>query len=251
MSLHAGSLRAGHAAELDSAFRSLHPTERLQLLRAEIPGELVFTTSFGLEDQVLLHLIAGSGVPVSVVTLDTGRLFPETYDVWARSERRYGIGIRPFYPQAGALEALVAAQGINGFYASKAARMTCCGVRKLEPLGRALHGASGWITGLRADQSAARSQMTFVSWDAERALLKANPLLDWSRERIAAFAQDEIVPINPLHKQGYASIGCAPCTRAIGPGEPERAGRWWWEQDGSQECGLHLSADGRLVRARS
>lgn len=242
---------ADHAAPLDAAFRSLPPTERLALFRAKIPGELVFTTSFGLEDQVLLHIIAGSGVAVGVATLDTGRLFPETYELWARTERRYGVRVRPFSPQTRDLEALVAAQGIDGFYASKAARTACCAVRKLEPLDRALSGASGWITGLRADQSPARSALAFVTWDPARGLLKANPLLDWSRERIAAFAREEGVPVSPLHGRGFASIGCAPCTRAIAPGEPERAGRWWWEQDGSKECGLHLSADGRLVRARS
>ncbi|MBV8916112.1 MAG: phosphoadenylyl-sulfate reductase, partial [Acetobacteraceae bacterium] len=185
------------AAELDAAFRSIGPRERLKALRDRVGGELVFTTSFGLEDQVLLHLIAGAGIRVGVVTLDTGRLFPQTYALWARTEARYGLAIRAVYPETYALESLVAQQGIDGFYQSKKAREACCGVRKLEPLGRALQGASAWITGLRANQSAVRGGMTFVSFDPVRGLLKANPLLDWTRERIAALAREEDVPVNP------------------------------------------------------
>jgi phosphoadenosine phosphosulfate reductase len=237
------------ATDLDIAFRSLQPSERLQRLRAQVDGTLVFTTSLGLEDQVLLHMIAETGINVSVATLDTGRLFPETYELWAKTEARYGLKIRSFSPEAAPLQALVAAQGINGFYDSPANRSACCGVRKIQPLGLALADAAGWITGLRADQSANRQQMAFVEWDPARGLIKANPLLDWSRERIAQFADSEGVPINPLHAQGFVSIGCAPCTRAIAPGEDERAGRWWWEQDRTKECGLHVGADGKLVRS--
>ena len=236
------------APALDTAFRALSPSERLQRLRAEVDGRLVFTTSFGLEDQVLLHLIATAGIAVDIVTLDTGRLFPETYDLWAQTEAHYGVRVRSFGPDAAQLQALVAAQGINGFYDSPAARSACCGVRKIVPLGLALAGAAAWITGLRADQSANRQQMEFVTFDAARGLIKANPLLDWSRDRIARFAVDEAVPVNPLHAKGFVSIGCAPCTRAIAPGEDERAGRWWWEQDRTKECGLHVGADGKLVR---
>ena len=236
-------------ADLDTAFRSLQPTERLRLLRAQVDGTLVFTTSFGLEDQVLLHLIAATGLDVSVATLDTGRLFPETYDLWARTEARYHLRIRTFGPDAASLQALVDAQGINGFYDSPANRSACCGVRKMAPLGQALAGAAGWITGLRADQSANRQAMPFVEWDAARSVIKANPLLDWSRARIAQFAEAEAVPVNPLHAQGFVSIGCAPCTRAIEPGEDERAGRWWGEQDRTKECGLHVGTDGKLVRS--
>ena len=235
--------------EIDTAFRSLDLSERLLFLRRRVLGDLVFTTSFGLEDQVLLHFIAESRIEVAVVTLDTGRLFAETYALWARTEARYGLRIRPFYPDTRAVEALVTRQGIDGFYASKAARTACCGVRKLEPLDRALDGASGWITGLRADQSAARRGVPFVSFDAARGLVKASPLLDWTRERAADFAREHDIPVNPLHERGFLSIGCAPCTRAVAPGEPERAGRWWWEDDGVKECGLHVAADGRLVRA--
>ncbi len=239
---------AGMAAQLDAAFASLDPAERLALLRDRVAGEIVFTTSFGLEDQVLTHLIARAGVAIRLATLDTGRLFPETYALWAQTEARYGLRVRPFYPGTAQAEDLVARQGIDGFYGSKEARLACCAVRKVAPLDRALRGAASWVTGLRADQSAARHDQQFVS--AERGLLKANPLLDWTRDRIAALAAAEDVPISTLHDQGFLSIGCAPCTRAVQPGEPERAGRWWWESESAKECGLHLR-DGRLVRVEA
>jgi phosphoadenosine phosphosulfate reductase len=237
-------------AHLNDIFGDLDPVQRIRELRRHVDGALVFTTSFGLEDQALTHLIVASGADIRFATLDTGRLFPETYSVWAETEARYGIAIQPFYPNAGDLETLIAEQGINGFYASVAARSACCATRKLVPLARALQGAAGWLTGLRADQSATRRGMAFASHDTEPDLVKANPLFDWSRERVAALVQAEGIPANPLHEQGFLSIGCAPCTRAVAPGEPERAGRWWWETEGSAECGPHLTPDGRLVRAK-
>ena len=244
----------GHASEilakqLDTAFQPLDPTERVILLRHRVAGDLVFTTSFGLEDQVLTHLIARAGIEVRFVTLDTGRMFAETHALWAKSEERYGIRIRGYYPETAAVEGLVEQQGIDGFYGSRAARKMCCDIRKVEPLARALTNAAAWITGLRADQSASRQGMDFVSHDSARGLMKANPLFDWPRERIAAMARAEDIPINPLHERGFLSIGCAPCTRAVAPGEPERAGRWWWEEETAKECGLHVTAAGRLARA--
>jgi len=239
------------AARLDNAFPRLDPVGRLQLLARHVPGPLVLTTSFGLEDQALTHLVATAWIDATIVTLDTGRMFPETYTVWAATEARYGIRIKGFHPRATEIEALVERQGINGFYASQDARKACCHVRKVAPLRRALAGAQAWLTGLRADQSQHRQALAFVSFDAGQAMLKANPILDWSRERVADLVNDADIPVNPLHDKGFLSIGCAPCTRAVAPGEHERAGRWWWEQDGQQECGLHLSADGRLVRGRS
>lgn len=225
------------------------PPERLASLRAAVPGRIVFTTSFGIEDQAIAHWIFTERLGIEVVTLDTGRLFPSTYKLWQETEERYGQRIRSWHPDGAALAAFVADAGINGFYHSKAARLDCCGIRKVEPLGRALAGASGWVTGLRADQSGARGAVQVASWDEERALVKAAPLFDWSREAVADFCVAENVPINPLHAQGYPSIGCEPCTRAIAPGEPERAGRWWWETDDARECGLHVGADGKLHRA--
>ncbi len=236
-----------------SAPLSLHASRTRDRLTSELrarPGGAVFTTSLGLEDQVLTHLIAAAGLRERVVfaTLDTGRLFPETYTLWEETERRYGVAIRPYAPDTGAVEALVRDQGINGLYRSPEARKRCCQVRKLAPLDRALDGAALWITGLRANQSQARAGIGFVEHDAARGLTKLNPLHDWSRDELAAFAADNDVPVSPLHARGFVSIGCAPCTRAVAPGEPERAGRWWWEQDAAKECGLHVGPDGRLVR---
>ncbi|WP_089175886.1 phosphoadenylyl-sulfate reductase [Bosea sp. AS-1] len=240
---------ARRAAALDAAFGGADLSERLAGIVAQSVGPIVFTTSFGLEDQVLTHVIATAKLPVTFATLDTGRLFPEVYALWQETEERYGILIRPYYPRHDALELLVRQNGINGFYASRDTRKSCCDIRKVEPLGRALAGADIWLTGLRADQSAARGGVRLAEADAARGLVKASPLIDWTRERALAFAEENGVPINPLHAQGFVSIGCQPCTRAVRPGEPERAGRWWWEDDAAKECGLHVGPDGKLARA--
>jgi phosphoadenosine phosphosulfate reductase len=232
---------------LSDLFAGLDAAGRLAALRAQVDGRIVFTTSFGLEDQAITHLIARSGLDIAFATLDTGRLFPETYKLWSETEERYGISISAFAPRGEAVEALVARDGIEGFYLSVEARKACCGVRKLEPLGRALAGAAGWITGLRAEQSAHRAASRLVELDTERGLVKANPLLDWTRDDLASYIRAEEIPYNVLHDKGFASIGCAPCTRAIRVGEPERAGRWWWEEDTKKECGLHIR-DGKVVR---
>jgi len=241
------SLIADH---LNARFPALPAGERLAALRVAVSGRVVFTTSFGLEDQALVHLIAQAGLPIEVATLDTGRLFPQTHEVWRRTEARYGLRVRAYYPEREALESLVAEQGIDGFYDSVARRHACCGVRKVAPLARALAGAHAWVTGLRASQSDNRAGMAFVEWDEARGLLKVNPLLDWTREETADFCARHDAPVNALHAQGFPSIGCAPCTRAVAPGEDERAGRWWWEAS-DKECGLHVDAQGRLVRARA
>lgn len=245
----AGNISVASATALNEAFRGLEVRERLRLLAHHVAGPMVVTTGFGLEGQALTHLVAEAGIDCRFVTLDTGRLFPETYAVWAKTEQRYGIQIEAFYPRSNALTSLVRDHGINGFYHSSDARHACCGVRKVEPLNRALEGAAAWLTGLRGDQSGTRRQFDFVSYDGVRRLLKLNPLLDWSQEQVAALVHDWDVPYNALHDQGFRSIGCAPCTRAVAADEPERAGRWWWEQDQTRECGLHLAPDGRLVRA--
>jgi len=227
------------AEALAPRLADLPPVDRLKLLRDSVEGRIVFTTSFGIEDQAILEMIIRNDIDIDVVTLDTGRLFPETYDLWAQTESHFGKRIRAFYPRHDALEALVEKQGINGFYASRETRLACCFVRKVEPLSRALAGATGWITGLRADQSANRADMALLTEDASYRLLKLNPIFDWSREQVAAFTASQGVPVNPLHDRNFASIGCAPCTRALRPGEPERAGRWWWEEAAKKECGLH------------
>jgi phosphoadenosine phosphosulfate reductase len=230
-----------HAAaqRLIDGFASLDLANRLAEARRAIAGRLVFTTSFGLEDQAITHAILSQDLAIDIVTLDTGRLFPETSAVWSETEARYGRRIRAFYPERLGVEAFVAQHGIDGFRASIAARQSCCAVRKVEPLGRALDGASGWITGMRAEQSSERATTPYAAVDAARGLIKLNPLLDWSRERVVAFVHEHSIPYNRLHDEGFLSIGCAPCTRAVKPGEPERAGRWWWEQEDKKECGLH------------
>jgi phosphoadenosine phosphosulfate reductase len=212
--------------------------QRIAAVRSNLCGRVVFTTSFGIEDQAIAHAIFSQVIAIDVVTLDTGRLFPETYELWARTERRYGRRIHAFYPDRVGVESLVACQGINGFYASVAARKSCCHVRKVEPLRRALTGATAWVTGLRADQSDERASISFAVVDPHHRLIKVHPLFDWTRERVLAFISEHGIPYNSLHDRGFASIGCAPCTRAVRPGESERAGRWWWERE-PKECGLH------------
>ena len=216
-------------------------SERLVAVRREIRGRIVFTTSFGIEDQAIAHAIFTADLEIDVVTFDTGRLFPETVEVWGETERRYGRQIRGLSPDRESIEKLIARNGVNGFRISLEARLACCALRKVEPLGRALDGASAWITGLRAGQSAGRAQIPYANLDPQHGIVKVNPLFDWSRDRVAAFLHDCGIPYNSLHDRGFLSIGCAPCTRAVAPGEPERAGRWWWEQEEKRECGLHPS----------
>ena len=224
----------------DETLAALPPAERIAFLRRALDGPIVFTHGFGMEGQLIFHWICERDIDIDGVTLDTGRLFPETYALWAQTERRYGRRIRAIYPHHAALERLVAKQGVDGFYESKQAREACCGTRKTKPLDRALRGASAWITGLRADQNLIRQEAGLIGFDTGRGLLKFNPLFDWTRAAVLAEARARNVPINALHAKGFASIGCAPCTRAIQPGEPERNGRWWWENDEHRECGLHL-----------
>lgn len=214
-------------------------TARIQLLASAIEGRIAFSTSLGIEDQAILHAIAESGAAIDVFTLDTGRLFPETVETLAVSELRYGIKIRALAPDTAGVEELVARDGVLGFRESIEARKACCHVRKVQPLKRALAGASGWIAGLRRGQSGGRADVPFAAWDAEFGLLKLNPIADWPLEQLEAYVSKHAIPVNPLHAQGFPSIGCQPCTRAIGPGEDIRAGRWWWESESGKECGLH------------
>jgi phosphoadenosine phosphosulfate reductase len=238
------------SAAFDNLPAAATPAERLRAA-STAGARAVFTTSFGIEDQLIAHHIFSERLPIEVVTLDTGRLFPSTYKLWQETEERYGVRIRSYHPDAAAVAAMVADSGINGFYYSKEARLSCCEVRKVEPLARALAGAGLWITGLRADQSGQRGAVALTAWDVERGLVKVAPLFDWTRQQVTEACEALGVPVNPLHAQGFVSIGCEPCTRAIRPGETERAGRWWWESDEAKECGLHVGADGRLVRDRA
>ncbi|MBI1397830.1 MAG: phosphoadenylyl-sulfate reductase [Betaproteobacteria bacterium] len=208
-----------------------------------------FSSSFGAEDMVVHDLIARESLAVEIFTLDTGRLHDETLALVHRARLHYGIPVRVLYPDAADLDAFVTRHGPNAFYDSVALRKQCCGLRKLEPLSRALAGKGLWITGLRRSQSVTREELDVLSHDAARGLAKLNPIVDWTAEDVQAYLRRFDVPVNPLHARGFPSIGCAPCTRAVAPHEHERAGRWWWEQPESRECGLHVNSEGRLVRA--
>ncbi|MCX7628293.1 MAG: phosphoadenylyl-sulfate reductase [Methylophilaceae bacterium] len=199
-------------------------------------------SSLGAEDMVLTDLIARHAPGISVFSLDTGRLNPETYDLLAKVQATYGktLTIRVFYPQPDTLQAFVEANGINAFYHSVELRKACCAIRKVEPLKRALAGHHAWITGMRRSQSITRADLPLEEWDAEHGLRKFNPLADWSEKEVWDYIRSHGVPYNALHDQHYPSIGCAPCTRAIAVGEDIRAGRWWWEDATTKECGLHV-----------
>ena len=228
------------ATDLDGRLARLEGLEeRIAAVCGAVAGRIAFATSLGLEDQAVLHAIAQIAADIDVVTLDTGRHFPETLDTLERSERRYGLRIRVVAPDAAELEALVARDGVLGFRHAIEARKACCEVRKVRPLRRALAGAAAWITGLRRGQSAGRGEIAFAAWDAGEALIKVNPLADWSLERLNAYILANDIPVNALHARDFPSIGCQPCTRAIRPGEDIRAGRWWWENEDGKECGLH------------
>lgn len=228
------------ARDLDAQLSALPTLEaRLAGIVTAVPGRVLFSSSLGLEDQAVLHGIATSARSIEVFTLDTGRHFAETLDTLEASEQRYDLRIRVMYPAAEDVERLVARDGILGFRQSIDARKACCHVRKVLPLNRALIGAAGWISGLRRDQSSERADVPFAAWDAGPGVLKLNPIADWSGADLDAYIAAHAVPVNALHAQGYPSIGCQPCTRAIRVGEDIRAGRWWWENEDGKECGLH------------
>lgn len=224
--------------ELEAQLEQLSAQEGLALIADLFPGKVTFSTSLGQEDQVITQLIASGNIPVQIFSLDTGRLFPETLDLLSRTEAKYKQHIKVYYPTTDSVEKLVTDIGINGFYESVANRKSCCFVRKVEPLRRALAGNVVWITGLRAEQSANRSDMKRLEWDEANQIIKYNPLLDWTFDQMITYINEKNIPYNPLHDKGFISIGCAPCTRAIMEGEDARAGRWWWE-DSKKECGLH------------
>ncbi len=217
----------------------LNTIETLAHLADQFPGKIVFSTSFGWEDQVITHQIFVNKLPIKVFTLETGRLFPETYYVWNRTMEMYGEPIHAYYPQHELLEQMVNAKGPNSFYESVDNRKECCGIRKVEPLKRALAGNSCWVTGIRAEQSQNRQTMESFEWDAQNELIKFHPIYNWTLDEVKEYIKKHNIPYNTLHDRGFPSIGCAPCTRAVQPGEDLRAGRWWWEDQSKKECGLH------------
>ena len=203
-----------------------------------IPTGIVFSTSLGQEDQIITDVIFKNNLPIKVFTLDTGRLFYEHYDLLANNNSRYKIKTEVYFPQAEDVENFVNEKGINGFFHSVENRKECCYIRKVKPLNRALEGAKVWITGLRSEQSENRQSLKMVDWDETRQLYKFNPLLHWSYDDVLKYIEAHNIMDLPLHRKGYISVGCKPCTRAIEPGENPRAGRWWWEES-QKECGLH------------
>lgn len=212
--------------------------ESLAFLANEYKGKVVFSTSFGQEDQVITALIATNELPITIFTLDTGRLFQETYDVFHKTLKKYKKEIKVYFPEATAVEKLLEAKGPNSFYDSVENRKECCFIRKVAPLTKALKGNAIWITGLRAEQSENRHNLDLFEYDAHFDIIKFNPLLKWTLKEVEEYLEKYNVPQNALHIQGFVSIGCAPCTRAIAEGEDIRAGRWWWESS-HKECGLH------------
>jgi phosphoadenosine phosphosulfate reductase len=229
------------SVEILAEIAGLSIEESLRKMVERFPGKVIFSTSFGWEDQVISHIIFTNKLDIKVFTLETGRLFPETYYVWNRTIERYGVAIEAYYPQTEQVEKMVSEKGPSSFYDSVVNRKECCGIRKIEPLKRALAENSLWITGIRAEQSQNREDMQAVEWDASNGLHKFHPIFNWTLEEVKDYIKTHNIPYNPLHDKGFPSIGCAPCTRAVKDGEDFRAGRWWWEDQNKKECGLHSS----------
>ena len=213
--------------------------EALRLLSELFPGQVAFSSSLGYEDQVITDMILANGIDIRIFTLDTGRMFPESYTTLQKTNNRYDTKLEVFFPQSAGVEKLLTEKGPLSFYESVENRKECCFIRKVEPLNRALKGVKVWVTGIRAEQSNNRTGMQAIEWDGGHELFKYNPLLAWSFDEVKQYVKAYNVPYNPLHDKGFVSIGCAPCTRAILEGEDFRAGRWWWEDESKKECGLH------------
>ncbi len=226
-------------ATIKNEIEGTDPVEALKLLADQYSGKIVFSSSFGWEDQVITHMIFANDIPIKIFTLETGRLFPETYYVWNRTMEIYGKPIHAYFPDRVLLEEMVNIKGPSSFYESVENRKECCHIRKLEPLKRALAGNDIWVTGIRAEQSANRLEMQNLEWDGQNNLVKFHPIFDWDLDQVKEYIRVNNIPYNTLHDRGFPSIGCQPCTRAVQPGEDLRAGRWWWEDQSKKECGLH------------
>ena len=218
--------------------KSLDLVSSLKLVADKYPGKVMFSSSFGQEDQVILDAIWKNEIDIDIFTLDTGRLFQETYELMDKTKNRYKKTFQTYFPSTEKVENFVKEKGFNSFYDSVENRKECCGIRKIQSLKRALINASVWVTGLRAEQSENREIMPIWEFDEINQIFKFNPILNWKHENVEEYLEINNVPQNILHKKGFASIGCQPCTRAIGSGEHPRAGRWWWEES-QKECGLH------------
>lgn len=227
------------AGELNRRFEGQGAEAVLEYFLREYKGEIALSSSLSIEDQVLTDMICKIDRTTRIFTLDTGRLFPETYSLIERTNLTYGIKVQLFFPDYHEVEKMVGDYGVNLFYESIEKRRMCCHIRKLEPLKRAFSGLQVWICGLRHEQSVTRTGTHMVEWDTNNGLLKVNPLIDWTEAQTWEYIKEHGVPYNKLHDQGFPSIGCQPCTRSVKPGEDIRAGRWWWEDPAHKECGLH------------
>lgn len=230
-------------AALNDRFEGAAPVEILRHFLSDFNGKIVLSTSLGAEDQVLTEMVVSINPSVRIFTLDTGRMFPETYDAIEMTNARYKVNIEVFFPDYRQVEEMVREKGINLFYESIENRKLCCHIRKIEPLKRALAGLDVWISGLRRAQSVTRENLHTVEWDENNNMIKVNPLINWSEEEVWEYIKQKNIPYNKLHDKGFPSIGCQPCTRAVEPGEDIRAGRWWWENPENKECGLHVKED--------
>ncbi len=224
---------------LNRKYSNATAEELLTGFLTDYKGKIALSSSLGIEDQVLTHLVCNIDKSAKIFTLDTGRLFPETYDLIHRTNHKYGIRMTVYFPDAGQVETMVNSKGINLFFESVENRKLCCNLRKIEPLKRAFAGLEVWICGLRREQSVTRQNMQRIEWDEANGIIKLNPLIEWTEDEVKEFIKTHGIPYNPLHDKGFPSIGCQPCTRAIFPGEDIRAGRWWWENPDTKECGLH------------
>jgi len=225
--------------ELNQKLKDKPAVDVLQFFISNYKDRLGFSTSLGAEDQVITQMIAGIDPDIYIFTLDTGRMFPETYDLLDITRERYKVNIKTFFPEQKAVEEMVNTKGINLFYESIQNRKLCCHIRKIEPLKRAIGDIDFWISGLRREQSVTREDLALIEWDGLNKKVKVNPLIDWRSDDMWDYIRQNNIPYNPMHDRGFPSIGCQPCTKAIEPGEDIRAGRWWWENPEMKECGLH------------
>lgn len=225
--------------EYNNLLSGKQPWEVLAFFQKEFKDKIALSSSLGAEDQVLTDMLVKSAPQMKIFTLDTGRLFPETYSLLSRTTEKYNKNIQVYFPNNEKVESMVNESGVNLFYHSIENRKLCCGIRKLEPLARAFKNLDAWVCGLRASQALTRNNIQLVEWDDNNGLIKINPLYNWTEDDVWSYIKEHGVPFNVLHKKGFPSIGCQPCTRAVEPGEDVRAGRWWWENPETKECGLH------------
>jgi phosphoadenosine phosphosulfate reductase len=236
--------------KLNGKSKGFSAQEVIKLAASEFGSKINFASSLGEEDQVITDIIARHAPSIDIFTLDTGRLYQETYDLLAKTQKKYhNLRFKVYFPDAKSVEEMVQSKGINLFYESVENRKLCCGIRKVEPLKRALTQVDAWIVGLRREQAVTRGDIQIFEWDAANGKIKVNPLADWTLEQVHVYIKEHKVDVNPLHAKGFISIGCAPCTRAVKPGEDIRAGRWWWENPEQKECGLHNNPNRKKNRS--